>query len=68
MIIDCDLEITRIDEPGETITTGSAEEVTTESVKLQPQAKWPFASAEVPEQTEEVKWPFDRPNESSGKE
>lgn len=41
MIIDCDLEITRIDEPGETIVTESKEQIS-EPLKLEPQAKWPF--------------------------
>jgi hypothetical protein len=45
MIIDCDLEITRINEDGtvgETITTGQNEETETELPKLEPNAKWPF--------------------------
>ncbi len=44
MIIDCDLAITRIDEPGETITTGTNNnEVVKESIKLEPSAQWPFS-------------------------
>ena len=43
MIIDCDLEITRIDGDGdqEAIITESPEE-TKEALKLEPQAQWPF--------------------------
>jgi hypothetical protein len=45
MIIDCDLEITRIDGEGaaEPIITGSHDEETTEPLKLEPTAKWPFS-------------------------
>jgi hypothetical protein len=47
MIIDCDLEITRINDDGsegETITTGMDEETQKgrEIPKLEPQAAWPF--------------------------
>ena len=45
MIIDCDLEITRIDEPGETIITGMDEETQQSRelpLKLEPNAAWPF--------------------------
>jgi hypothetical protein len=47
MIIDCDLEITRINDDGshgETITTGMDEETqkSREIPKLEPQAQWPF--------------------------
>lgn len=43
MIIDCDLEITRIDGDGteEPIVTGSDEEPK-EAMKLEPKAEWPF--------------------------
>jgi hypothetical protein len=45
MIIDCDLEITRTDGEGteEPIITGSHDEETTEPLKLEPTAKWPFS-------------------------
>lgn len=50
MIIDCDLEITRINDDGtegETITTG--EEITeSKSINLSPGAEWPFANATEP--------------------
>ena len=48
MIIDCDLEITRINDDGsegETITTGMDEETQKSREippKLEPQAVWPF--------------------------
>lgn len=48
MIIECDLEITKVNDDGtegETITTGGDEEVT-EPVKLQPGAPWPFTRPE----------------------
>lgn len=44
MIIDCDLEITRIDEPGETIVTESNQEPK-EVLKLEPKAQWPFGTS-----------------------
>jgi hypothetical protein len=50
MIIDCDLEITRINEDGtegETITTGE-EVVESEPTKIEPGAKWPFENASEP--------------------
>jgi hypothetical protein len=50
MIIDCDLEITRINDDGskgEKITTGQEEsEETTKEVKLAPSAHWPFSRPE----------------------
>lgn len=52
MIIDCDMEITRINDDGsegETITTGEEDsDEIIESVKLQPGAKWPFSNASEP--------------------
>lgn len=44
MIIDCDLEITRVDEPGETIVTESSQEPK-EVLKLEPKAQWPFVTS-----------------------
>ena len=52
MIIDCDLEITRINEDGtegETITTGDHENQVSETIKLEPGAPWPFENATKPE-------------------
>jgi len=55
MIIDCDLEITRINEDGttgETITTGMDEETQNDR-----------ALNDTPQLTPKVAWPFDKPNE-----
>ena len=44
-IIDCDMEITRINDDGtegESFVTGGDEDVTTEEIKLAPNAPWPF--------------------------
>jgi hypothetical protein len=52
MIIDCDLEITRINDDGtegESFTTGEHEETTEiSSVELKPGAAWPFENATEP--------------------
>ena len=59
MIIDCDLEITRINEDGtdgESITTGEDEDIDTtkgtvnETTQLVPGAAWPFSNATVKEE------------------
>lgn len=46
MIIDSDMEITRVNDDGtqgETVVTGQEETEVSEEVKLEPQAKWPFS-------------------------
>jgi len=59
MIIDCDLEITRINDDGtegESFTTGEHEETTEiSSVELKPGAAWPFENATEPTQYAEFK-------------
>lgn len=50
MIIDCDMEITQINDDGtegETITTGE-EVAESEAIKIEPGAKWPFSNATEP--------------------
>lgn len=52
MIIDCDLEITKVNDDGitgERITTGQTEEEFKESIKLTPTAKWPFSNSTIEE-------------------
>ena len=52
MIIDCDLIIERLDDDGnptgEIVGADKEDEEVTESVKLEPNAKWPFANATEP--------------------
>jgi len=53
MIIDCDLIIERLDDDGnptgEIVGSDKEDEEVTESIKLEPGAKWPFSNAPEPE-------------------
>lgn len=53
MIINCDLLIERLDDDGkptgEIVDSDKEDEEVTESVKLEPGAKWPFSNASEPE-------------------
>jgi hypothetical protein len=66
MIIDCDMEITRMDGDGdeEPIITGMQDEgeEIKEALKLEPNAQWPFSNSDF---VETAKWPFDKPKEGS---
>jgi DNA-directed RNA polymerase subunit RPC12/RpoP len=56
MIIDCDLEITKINDDGtegEAITTGDNDVTPDQSIELKPGAPWPFST---PENVEETKY------------